>query len=397
MTEFIEKLRIFSNSPATQLLELTIKNLEQFTGRFSSEGIKNVFSKTFPSGEIYCQLPINVRKKNVHIISSFHRPNAFEIKRSIARSDINPDIKAQLIEDCTLSLEKYLRELEKICDAARRGGSAGISVYLTYFPDSRQEKKDESRVPISSKLVLDNIKASTEPRLRRLGSVDMHAPQIQGMTNYPLDEIQTIYIFIMHLKVTSSLQDSILMLPDAGSYKRYEKIIKKFSLNYAIISKTRSSHGESRVEHYIGNSPDGKIAVIFDDIIDSGGTILNAIKSAKNLGAKEVRVYTTHGIFSTKTTRDSSNKVKDFIFAEDKFKDAGVRVYCSDSVPRTDEYRVEHKDWLTQFTLAPYIANLLYCNESGSSFGKEIAKAQKIALEGSVDEIKKELKKFFIY
>ncbi len=397
MKKLNKKIRIFSNTPAHQLLQITAERLEPFSENLDTRNIKNVFSKTFPSGEIYCQIPMNVRKKNVHLISSFHRPEAYELKKAVAESGIAQEMKALLIEDCTLSLEKYLRELEKICDAARRGGAAGISIYLTYFPDSRQEKKDESRVPISSKLVLDNLQSSAEPRLRRLASVDMHAPQIQGMTNYPLDEIQTIYLFIMHLKTTNSLKDSILMLPDAGSYKRYEKIIKDFSLNYAIISKTRPNHGESRAEHYIGNSPKGKTAVIFDDIIDSGGTILNAVDSAKNLGAKDVRVYTTHGIFSTKIKKDSQDKIKDIIFAEDKFKEAGVRVYCSDSIPRTKKYREEHKEWLTQFTLAPYIADLIYCNESGSSFGKEINKVYKLALEGTKEEIEKELQKFFIY
>ncbi len=397
MGKLNDNIRIFSNKTSKELMKLTANSLKEHSKDLFEKGILNVSTKTFPSGEVYCKLPLNVRKKSVHLIASFHSPDSFELKKSIVNSNLSQKEKAKLIEDFIHTTERDFRELEKICDAARRGGAAGISVYLPYFPDSRQEKKDVSGVPISAKLALDNIKASTEPTLRRLASAELHSPQIQGMTNYPLDEMQVVYLFILHLKLFYSLNDVVLILPDAGSYKRYQGLIKDFQLNYSIISKTRPEHGKSRAENYIGSSLKNKIAVIFDDIIDSGGTIINAAREAKDLGSKDVIVYATHGIFSTKIKRNENKEPEDFIFAEDKFKKEGLKVCISDSVPRTKEYRELNSKWLVQFTLAPLIAELIYCNEKGKSHGEKIEKLKNLALSNDKEETKRELDRFFIY
>lgn len=395
-------LRLLSNRSADRLWELTAGYLTSYMDEAPRKDFKdrllNTNSKNFLSGEVYVQLPVNAREKNVHIIGSFHRPDLYHLKREVVNSNMDMETKGKLISDYIHSSETDFRECEKICDAARRSGANSVAFYFAQFPDARQDKKDESRVPISAKLTLDNIISSTEPKLNRIGITDIHAEQIQGMTNYPVDQIQCEYLFLMHWKhELGDLDNGVLLLPDAGSFKRYGKTIDEFGLNHAVISKMRKGHNESDAMHFSGISPEGKYAIIFDDMIDTGGTAIDAGKAALEKGAKGVIIYTTHGLFSTKINKEEDGSVSGFSFAEDKFKDSGIRVICSDTVPRTDEYRKEQSDWLQQFTIAPYLAELIYCNECGTSHGKQIKRAEQLAKNGTKDELSKELNKFFIY
>lgn len=314
-------------------------------------GGENVFAKNFPSGEIYVQLPEDVREKDVHLICSFHRPDLYHMKRKIANSDLDEETKQNLLADYIHSTEIDFREVEKICDACERAGARSVSLYITHFPDSRQDKKDESRVAVSAKLNLDRLASS--PLVKRMVTFDLHAPQIQGMVNLPVEHIECGELFVNHVKQKKGLEKSVLILPDAGSYKRYGQIIKDYGMNYAFISKRRTAHNRASADDFVGDSLDGKTAVIFDDMIDTGGTIINACKEAKEAGASEVVAYTTHGLFSTKI------KDNEISFAEDKFSEAGIKVYCSDSIPRTKEYREENSDWLEQFSLCPMISDLI--------------------------------------
>ncbi|MFW6013736.1 MAG: ribose-phosphate diphosphokinase [Nanoarchaeota archaeon] len=360
-------------------------------------GGKNTFAKKFPSGEVYVQVPEDVNEQDIHIICSFHRPELYHIRSKIAKSDLDEGTKKLLISDFISSVEDDIREIEKICDACKRNGGRSLSIYITQFPDARQDKKDEKGVPVSAKLFLDCIRTSAEPILKKIISVDIHSPQIQAMTNYPFYQIQTVYLFLLHLKLYYSSKDFIILLPDAGSYKRYEKIIKNFNLDYAIISKSRPDHGNSIAENYIGTSPFNRTVVIFDDIIDTGGTIINTARQAKQMGARDVLVYATHGIFSTKIKENENSKNNEYIFVEERFKEEGLKVYISDSVPRTNEYRNEHSKWLKQFTLAPFFAEIIECDEKNKSYTKIIDEQKKLILNGDKGRIEKEIAKFFIY
>jgi len=379
-------IKIISNRSAAHLCSKVVKSCD-----LAKDDQPNAYAKVFPSGEIYVQLPINARKKNLHIIGSFHRCNQYEIKKKIANSDMDKETKKELIQQYSFTLESDFRELEKICDAARRSGAKMISIYLTYYPDCRQDKKDESRVPISAKLTMDNLSSSAEPILKRMASIDLHAGQIQGMTNFPFDEIRCRYIYLAHLRYDLGSLDNVLVLfPDAGSHKAYESDLKNFHMDHAIISKSRPEHGKVRTENYIGPSPKDKVVVIFDDMIDSGGTMINAAKEALKMGAKEVRAYATHGIFSTKVADE-------IVFSEDKFRESGMRVYVSDTVPRTAAYLKEHKAWLTQFTVAPLISDLIQCSETGASHGEILKNYREIALKGNKKNLIKMLDQMFIY
>jgi ribose-phosphate pyrophosphokinase len=395
-------VRIISNNSGQQLWRRTIEEyaakLDEKQGKEVLENCKNTHAKFFPSGEKYVQLQGNSRKKDIHIVAAFHDPIMYYINREIAASNLSIETKGALIENFVHSLEPDFRELEKICDGARRSGANNISVYFAYYPDCRQDKKDEPHVPISAKLTMDNLTSSAEPKLDRIGVVDIHAAQTQGFTNFPVDEIKGRYFFFTHLKhELGSLDDVVLIFPDGNSYTRYQKDIKLFGLKHAIISKSRPEHSQANIEHYIGDSPKGKIAVILDDMIDGGGTTLNAGYETMHLGAKEVRVYCTHFLGSTKVIRNKESKlVEQIVFAEDRFKEAGMKVYSFTTVPRTTEYRKEHSSWLTQFSIAPYIADLIRCNTIGESHGGKIKEYMEVAANGSADEIKKEVERMTI-
>jgi phosphoribosylpyrophosphate synthetase len=245
---------------------------------------------------------------------------------------------------------------------------------------------------------MDNLISSAEPKLDRIGVVDLHAAQTQGFTNFPVDEIKCRYFFFTHLKhELGSLDDVVLIFPDGSSYGRYQNDIKHFGLKHAVISKSRPEHNLAKIDHYIGDSPKSKIAVIIDDMVDTGGTTLNAGYETMDLGAKEVRAYCTHFLASTKIVRDKeTNKVKEIIFAEDRFKESGMKVYSFTTIPRTNEYRKEHGAWLTQFSIAPYITDLIRCNTIGESHGEKIKGYKEISEKGNAIELRKEVERMAI-
>jgi ribose-phosphate pyrophosphokinase len=396
-----EDLVVVSNKSASELRDRVVQNLQMNLERkvrhkFSELQRNNTFSKYFPSGEKYVQLKSNARKRDVHVIASFHDPDLYFDRRDIVNSNMSFERKCRLIENYH-SLEPDFRELEKICDSARRSGAREINVYFTYYPDGRQDKKDEPHVPIAAKLTMDNLTSSAEPRLGRIGVLDLHAAQEQGFTNYPVDEIKARYIFLAQLKLEfGSFDPIIVVFADGGSHSRLEKDLKRYGLKYAIVGKSRPKHSESTVEHFIGHNPKGLVAVIIDDMVDGGGTTLGAADAVGIYEPKEIRSYSTHFIASTKVVKDEEDNPKEIVFTEDRFRKSGIKAFAFDSISRTEKYLSEHKDWLTFFTSAPLIAELIYCNHSGSSYGDQIAEYKNLVDKASEKELAKSLGKFLI-
>jgi len=371
----IENVTIVSNRSANLLREGVVCNyLEKLEeSKRDCHASLNVFSKNFPSGEVYAQFPENLRAKNVHIIAGFYRPDLYYLRRKIVNSNLDLNSKGEIIENYMNSLETDLRELEKIGDAARRSGCESISVYLTYYPDARQDKKDEPRVPISAKLTMDNLVSSFTPSLKRFGTIDIHSQQIQGFTNYPVDHITVKPFFILYIRyLFGSLDNVVLISPDAGGAKDIQKLSKEYGIPYAISEKIRPEHGKSIV-NVKGNVKD-KIAVIIDDIIDGGGTIIEATEALRNEGAKDVIAFATNGVFSTKLKRNKGGEVEDIIFAEDSLRKANIKIGITDTIGRIPHYYKEHDFLLRPITVSPLIADLIYCNESGYSHGEKLSK-----------------------
>ncbi len=389
----LEDIVIISNRSASlirnRIIDIFASKLEESKRETFIQNNINVYAKNFPSGEVYAQVQDNIRGKNVHLICGYHRDDLYSLRRKIANSNLELNDKVKILEDYLKSAETDQAEAKKIMDAVRRSGAEQLSVYTTYHIDSRQDKKDEPRVPISAKLSFDDIVNSGEPALKRIGVIDIHSKQSQGFCNYPVDVITTKPLFILHMRHRyGNLRNIVLVSPDSGASKDVIDNAKMMGVSYALIDKMRAAHSEAEVVKIVGNVK-GKIAVLLDDMIDTGGTIVSASEILYKKGAKEIVAYATHGIFSTKI-----KKTNGIVFAEDRFKKSGIKVVVTDTIERPPEYYKEHKSWLNVLTVAPYLANLIHCNEIKGSHGKLLGRYKDYALKGDPKEIEKYMLKY---
>jgi len=201
-----------------------------------------------------------------------------------------------------------------ICiDALRRSSAKNITVVIPYFGYARQDRKVVPRTAIAAKLVSNLI---TNAGAHRIVTVDLHAGQIQGFFDLPVDNLFATPIFAKHIKKNIIKKNFVCVAPDVGGVERARALSKKLNTNLAIVDKRRPAPGKSKVMNIIGNVK-GKNCLITDDIIDSGGTIVNAAKALKEKGAKDVYVYVTHGVLSGKAVELINNsKIKKLIITD---------------------------------------------------------------------------------
>jgi ribose-phosphate pyrophosphokinase len=193
-------------------------------------------------------------------------------------------------------------ELLLCIDALKRSSAKNITAVIPYFGYARQDRKVAPRTSISAKLVSNLI---TKAGADRVVTVDLHAGQIQGFFDIPVDNLFATPIFSRHIKKNIKGKNLICVSPDVGGVERTRALARKLDLSIAIIDKRRPMPGKSQVMNVVGNVKN-KTCIIVDDIIDSGGTIVNAAKALIDRGAKEVHVYITHGVLSG----ESVNKIK---------------------------------------------------------------------------------------
>ena len=221
--------------------------------------------RRFADGEIYVEINENIRGNSVFVIQSTATP-----------------------------ANDNLMELLICIDALRRSSVKNITAVIPYFGYARQDRKVVSRTAISAKLVSNLI---TNSGANRILTVDLHAGQIQGFFDIPVDNLFTTPIFARHIKKNIKKNNLICVAPDVGGVERARSLGRKINAGIAIVDKRRSAPGKSEVMNVVGNV-NNKICIIVDDIIDSGGTIVNAVKALKNKGAKDVYVYVTHAVLS---------------------------------------------------------------------------------------------------
>ena len=253
----------------------------------------NTNIKRFADDEIYVEINENIRGNTIFVIKSTSNP-----------------------------ANDNLMELLICIDALKRSSAKNITAVIPYFGYARQDRKVVPRTAISAKLVSDLI---TNAGANRILSVDLHAGQIQGFFNIPVDNLFATPIFARHIKKNIKLNNLICVAPDVGGVERTRALSRRLNTSIAIIDKRRPSPGKSEVMNIVGDVKN-KSCVIIDDIIDSGGTIVNAAKALKDKGAKEVYVYITHAVLSgsaidkieksqikkliTTDTIDNSKKIK---------------------------------------------------------------------------------------
>ena len=249
------------------------KHLSQKISKFLKNRLVNSNIRKFADGEIYIEINENIRGNSIFLIQSVSSP-----------------------------ANDNLMELLLCIDALKRSSAKNITAVIPYFGYARQDRKVAPRTSISAKLVSNLI---TKAGADRVVTVDLHAGQIQGFFDIPVDNLFATPIFARHVKKKIKSKNLICVAPDVGGTERARALGKILNVGLAIVDKRRPKPGQSQVMNIIGDVK-GKTCILVDDIIDSGGTIVNAAKALKDRGAKEVYVYITHGVLSG----EAVNKIK---------------------------------------------------------------------------------------
>lgn len=210
-----------------------------------------------------------------------------------------------LIQSTSFPANDNLMELLVAIDALKRGSAARITAVLPYFGYARQDRKTGPRTPISAKLVANLI---TTAGANRVLTMDLHAGQIQGFFDIPLDNLYATNLFIADIKEKKREDNLVFVSPDVGGVLRARSFAKKLNADLAIIDKRRDAPGLSNAMNVIG-SVENKKCIIVDDLVDSGGTICNAAKALLDKGATSVYGYCSHGVYSGKALDNINNSV----------------------------------------------------------------------------------------
>ena len=249
--------------------------------------------KVFSDGEIRYQILENVRGADLFIFQSLSR-------------DVN----------------YHIMELLIMGDAARRASAGRLTALIPYFGYARQDRKDRPRVPISSRLVADIIIASGFDRVL---TVDLHAPQIQGFFNMPMDNLMAAPILIEHIKRMKIKEEMVIVSPDAGGVERARFFAENLNAYLAIVDKRRYEPNKAELRHIIGKV-ENKVALIVDDIVDTAGTLCNTVQALLERGAVKVYAASVHPVLSGP--------------AIERISASGLeKLFTTDTIPLSEEAR----------------------------------------------------------
>ena len=218
-----------------------------------------------------------------------------------------------------------LMELLMMIDALKRGSASAITAVVPYYGYSKQDKKKSGREPISAKLVADLLEKAG---IKRLVTIDLHAPQIEGFFDVPVDNMPATSLFANHL-MKKKLKDIVVVSPDAGGMKRARDLANAIRAErIAVIDKYRSSYKSASAMNVVGKVK-GMNAIIMDDFIDTGGSINEAVTALKNHGAKSVKVVCTHPLMTPPAT--------------ERLRGAGIEEFITtDTVPMPKEKQIKN-------------------------------------------------------
>jgi ribose-phosphate pyrophosphokinase len=267
--------------------------------------------KTFSDGEIFVEIKESLRGQSVFILQSTSRP-----------------------------VNDNLIELLVTIDAVKRASAKEIFVVMPYFGYARQDRKVSPRTPISAKLVANLIESAGG---NHVITVDLHAGQIQGFFDIPVDNLYAQPLFVSHIKNNFLLPEVAITSPDIGGIARARAAAKKLNSPIAIIDKRREKAGVSEVMNIIGDVT-SKTCVIIDDIVDSAGTLCNAANALIEAGAKDVIAYISHGVLSgVAIERIENSKLS--------------KLYITNSIKPTEEVKKCGK--IEIISIAPLLAEVI--------------------------------------
>ena len=311
------KLKIFSGRSSSLLAKKIANHLGSELGKVSI--------KTFSDGELWSKFEENIRGHDVFIIHSTNSP------------------------------AENILELTLMIDAAVRASAKRVTVVVPYFGYGRQDRKDQPRVPISSRVMIDIFESMGT---NRIITMDLHSTQIQGFAKVPFDNLYSRSVIFDAIKEEKlNPESSVVLAPDMGSVKMSQGYAKHLGMNFAIIDKRRYAPNKTQVSHLIGELNNRDVLII-DDMIDTAGTLVNASKSAFEKGAKSVTAIATHGVLSgpainrlkksqikriiiTDTIEVSKEKIIDklkIISVSKVFGEAVSRIHKSESVSALFEF-----------------------------------------------------------
>jgi ribose-phosphate pyrophosphokinase len=240
-----------------------------------------------------------------------------EIQENVRGADVF------VVQSTSYPANDHLMELLIITDALRRASARRITAVVPYFGYARQDRKPGPRTPISAKLVANLI---THAGADRVMTLDLHAGQIQGFFDIPTDNLYASPMMVRDIKDNFDLAKLAIVSPDVGGVARARGLAKRINAPLAIVDKRRERPGESEVMNVIGDV-DGRICILVDDIIDSGGTVVNAADALIAQGAIDVYAYITHGVLSGgAVARITGSKLKELVITDSIQPTQAVRV-----------------------------------------------------------------------
>lgn len=287
--------------------------------------------ETFPDGEFHCKIG-DVRGRDVYLVQPTCPP-----------------------------ANDNLMELLIMIDTCKRASAERITAVIPYYGYARQDRKDEGRVPITAKLVANLI---TRAGADRVLTMDLHAAQIQGFFDVPVDHLYAGPVLNQHFSnLGIPPEEMVIVSPDEGSIKRAVGHAKRLGGSIAIIDKRRKSATAVEQANLIGGPIDGKVALMFDDMISTAGSICGAAELVRSAGVREIHVAATHGVFAGK--------------AIERLREAPIdSVVITDSIPVSEEKRLDKIKTLSVARLLGEAIRRIHHHQSISAiFNEELAKS----------------------
>lgn len=294
------KPKIFSGNANIPLAKAIVRNLKLPLGKARVE--------RFSDGEVRVKIEENVRGTDCFVIQPTCNP-----------------------------VNEHVMELLIIIDALRRSSAKRITAVIPYYGYGRQDRKAEPRVPITSKLVANLIVASG---VTRILSVDLHAGQIQGFFDIPVDHLYAMPVFLSYIN-KKKMKDIVVVSPDAGGVERARAFAKRLRADLAIIDKRRPHANEADILHIIGHVKD-KSAIILDDMVDTAGTLVKVAMALKKKGANRALAACSHGVLSGMAIE----RIKESCLEE---------LIITDSIP----IKNNNSDKITVLSIAPLLATAI--------------------------------------
>lgn len=254
-----------------------------------------------------------------------------------------------IIQSTCAPVTERLMEVLVCLDACKRASAKSITCIMPYFGYARQDRKAKARQPITARLVADLL---TTAGCQRLVTTDLHASQIQGFFNIPVDDVSALPVFYRYFK-DLNLENVVCVSPDHGGVVRTSKLAEKLGAPIAIIDKRRPRPNEAAILAIVGDVKD-KDCIIVDDLVDTAGTLCIAAAKLKELGARRVFAVISHGVLSGPAIERINNSALE-------------KLVITDSIPLTDEKTC---DKIEVLTMAPLYARIIKALEEGKSLSK---------------------------